>query len=271
MSGQSNVDRPRIAGFGHFIFWEGGSLYIGSSVSPSEFHSHHALQVSLGLTGTVQFKTEADTDWVDYEGAVIPSDLPHTFQAPGRALAHLFCEPESVVGRKIMRRISSPEIARLDAMEARGLAGPLLLAYQNAAPRDEMVMLARRTIAALAGDVEPARTVDPRVRVAIREIHRRLDEPITLGDIAEAAGLSEGRFRHLFVAETGVSFRAFVLWARLNRALSLGYGGASWTDAAHAANFADSAHLTRTCRRMFGIAPTSIRDSGAQVSGVSTA
>ena len=270
MSTDYRGDRPRIAGFGHFIFWEGGSLYIGSSVSPSEFHSHHAIQVSLGLTGTLQFKTEADTDWVDYEGAVIPSDLPHTFQAPGRALAHLFCEPESVLGRKIMRRISS-EIARLDPIEARRLAGPLLLAYQNAAQRDELVMLARQTIAAVAGDVEPARTVDPRVRVAIREIHRRLDEPIALSDIAEAAALSEGRFRHLFVAETGVSFRAFVLWARLNRALSLGYGGASWTEAAHAANFADSAHLTRTCRRMFGIAPTSIRDSGAQVSAVSTA
>jgi AraC family transcriptional regulator len=45
----------------------------------------------------------------------------------------------------------------------------------------------------------------------------------------------------------------------LNRALSIGFSGGSWTEAAHAANFADSAHLTRTCRRMFGLAPTSAR------------
>ena len=66
-------------------------------------------------------------------------------------------------------------------------------------------------------------------------------------------GLSESRFRAPFVAETGVSLRAYILWARLNRALDLGFGGTSWTEAAHAANFADFAHLTRTCRRMFGL------------------
>src|SRR5690606_11080005 len=69
-----------IAGFGQFIFWERGSLYIGSAVSPSELHSHHAIQLSLGLQGRVQFKTTADSSWVEYDGAVIPPDLVHTFQ-----------------------------------------------------------------------------------------------------------------------------------------------------------------------------------------------
>jgi AraC family transcriptional regulator len=32
----------------------------------------------------------------------------------------------------------------------------------------------------------------------------------------------------------------------------------SWTEAAHAACFADSAHLTRTFRRMFGINPAAL-------------
>lgn len=55
------------------------------------------------------------------------------------------------------------------------------------------------------------------------------------------------------------AFRPYVLWTRLNRALELGVAGSSWTDAAHATNFADSAHLTRTCRRMYGLFPTSMR------------
>jgi AraC-like DNA-binding protein len=37
---------------------------------------------------------------------------------------------------------------------------------------------------------------------------------------------------------------------------------ASWTDAAQLAGFADSAHLSRTCRRMFGIAPTMLVPEG---------
>jgi AraC-like DNA-binding protein len=35
-------------------------------------------------------------------------------------------------------------------------------------------------------------------------------------------------------------------------------GGMSWTQAAHLAGFADSAHLNRTYKRMFGITPTTI-------------
>jgi AraC family transcriptional regulator len=70
--------------------------------------------------------------------------------------------------------------------------------------------------------------------------------------------LSPGRFRHLFVAETGTSFRAYVLWMRLNVAIQFAMAGESWTAAAHVAGFADSAHLTRTFKRMFGMNPAAL-------------
>jgi AraC family transcriptional regulator len=257
-----------ISGFGQFIFWERGSLYIGSAVSPSELHSHHAIQLSLGLQGRVQFKTTADSNWVEYDGAVIPPDLLHTFQAPGRVLAHIFIEPESELGRRILGRFGTGRIAALPSEEAEALAAPLRAAYFSNAPDGDLIRIARQTPARLLGDEDAAIAVDSRIRRAFAEIDRRLDEPLTLAELAAHAGLSEGRFRHLFVEETGVAFRPYVLWARLNRALALGYSGVSWTEAAHAANFADSAHLTRTCRRMFGIAPSSVRDAGHDVSSV---
>jgi AraC family transcriptional regulator len=73
-----------------------------------------------------------------------------------------------------------------------------------------------------------------------------------------ARGLSPGRFRHLFVAETGLPHRGYVLWLRLGRAVDVFAAGGSLTDAAHDAGFADSAHLSRTFRRMFGLAPSSL-------------
>jgi AraC family transcriptional regulator len=86
-------------------------------------------------------------------------------------------------------------------------------------------------------------------------VRRSLGGPLTLGDAAAAALLLTSRFGHLFIEQTGCVFRAYVLWLRLNVDMRAAMAGRSWTVAAHEAGFADSAHLSRTFRRMFGIAP----------------
>lgn len=50
--------------------------------------------------------------------------------------------------------------------------------------------------------------------------------------------------------------RRYVLWQRLRAAVELALKGATLTDAAHAAGMSDSAHLSRTFREMFGVAPS---------------
>jgi AraC family transcriptional regulator len=248
-----------IAGFGRVLFWEGGSLWLGLVTGTAQRHSHHALQLCLPLEGTAEFQAEPDGGWIDCVGALITPDAPHAFRAPGRVVANILFEPESALGRTLLARCAEPGINHLDAGFVAPLARPIANAYFGGADDDELRELAQRTVAAAAGvSLRPA-AVDPRIIAAIAQIRERIDEPVVLAALARRAGLSPGRFRHLFVAETGVSLRAFVLWERLNRALSIGFSGGSWTEAAHAANFADSAHLTRTCRRMFGLAPTSAR------------
>lgn len=247
------------AGVGRVVFWEGGSLWLALVTGGADLHRHHAIQISLPVAGMVLFRRSQSTDWVSYAGAVIPPDLPHAFAAPGLVVANILFEPESVAGRALRRRYPGPDIFALPVADVARLAGPLAAALSNGTGDTQLVALARAAIADLAGIAPPATVTDARVLKAIRHIRSHLEEPITLDDLATAAGLSSGRLRHLFVDETGVSSKAFILWERLNRALALGFGGMSWTEAAHAANFADSAHLTRTCRRMFGLAPTGAR------------
>ncbi len=115
-------------------------------------------------------------------------------------------------------------------------------------------------VAELCGaTTEPDRALDPRLARALEYIRAHVRQPIALGDVAAAVALSESRFRHLFVAHTGSSFRAYLLWLRINLAIEAVMAGASWTEAAHEAGFADSAHLTRTHKRVFGIEPSAIR------------
>lgn len=247
------------AGIGRVLFWEGGSLWIALITGNMGWHSHHAIQLCLPIQGLAQFKTDPDGDWITCEGAVIAPGVPHVFHAPGSVVANILFEPESVVGRGLMARHGANGLQLVPGPEAKLLAQPIAKAYFEGADDATLVALARQAVARFSGiDTLPV-IADPRVLRAIAEIRQHLDEPITLPVLARQVGLSAGRLRHLFVAETGVSFRGFLLWERLNRAMALGFGGASWTEAAYAANFADSAHLTRTCQRMFGLAPTRAR------------
>jgi AraC-like DNA-binding protein len=59
-------------------------------------------------------------------------------------------------------------------------------------------------------------------------------------------------------AEIGVPFQRFVLWRRLAAAFERLVAGATITEAAHAAGFADAAHFARTIRAMFGIRASDI-------------
>lgn len=249
----------QLAGIGRVMFWEGGSLWLALIAGGNTLHLHHAIQISLPLTGTVRFRRSQSTEWIDYAGAVIAPDLPHAFEASGRVVANILFEPECAAGRALLNRYGHEGISPLPAAEVSRLVAPIAKAYAAEASDDELVNLAREAIAELSGVTRQAGATDPRVLKAIAHIRAHLDEPISLPWIADAVGLSPGRLRHLFVSETGVSCKAFILWERLNLALAMGFGGASWTEAAHAANFADSAHLSRTCRRMFGLAPTEAR------------
>lgn len=255
----------QLSGIGRVVFWEGGSLWLALITAPGSLHFHHAVQISLPLSGTVRFRRSQSTEWQDYPGAVIAPDLPHAFDAPKRVVANILFEPESLAGRALMSKYGTLGIAALTPRDAARLVAPIAAAYAQNADDSDFISLANAVIADLSGMPTGPGATDQRVLKAIEHIRSHIDEPISLTSLASAVHLSPSRFRHLFALETGVGCKSYILWERLNVALALGFGGTSWTEAAHAANFADSAHLSRTCRRMFGLAPTAGRiDRAAQ-------
>jgi AraC-like DNA-binding protein len=100
--------------------------------------------------------------------------------------------------------------------------------------------------------------LDARIGTALRLLRASASDPPRSIDLARRVGLSAGRLRHLFLREVGLSYRRYLLWLRLRAALQALQRSGSLTTAAHAAGFADSAHLTRTTRRMFGIVPSAM-------------
>jgi AraC-like DNA-binding protein len=250
--------KPRAAG--RILLWRGGSLWIGLALEPTGFHSHHAVQISLSLSdGAVQFRRPEGT-WTSYPAAIVAANQAHAFQAPGHYVAQVFVEPESRNGHALQSRFGDHGISEVAVQPMAHEIDALAAAYESRATDAELVDLSRGVIASLVGSVAaPTELPDLRIATAQRLIRERLNETMSLRTLAAAVHLSPDRFRHLFVAQTGVGIRPYLLWLRLERALSTYIAGASLTEAAHTGGFADSAHFSRTFKKMFGMAPASVR------------
>ena len=92
-----------------------------------------------------------------------------------------------------------------------------------------------------------------RLARVFRWLADHLDDAVDLDTLADVACLSESRFGHLFVEETGLPFRRWILWRRLMRSVERMATGETLTSAALQAGFSDSAHFSRTFLRMFGV------------------
>ena len=82
---------------------------------------------------------------------------------------------------------------------------------------------------------------------------------------AEAVGLSESRFSHLFRKQIGMPVRSYRRWVRLGTALVRALGGLSFTQSALEAGFSDASHFSRSCRQTFGLAPSSLRSANLRL------
>lgn len=100
---------------------------------------------------------------------------------------------------------------------------------------------------------------DERLATILRWLEPALDTSVRVEDAAQAVGLSASRFMHWFAEVSGLPFRAYVRWLRLQRAVRTLADGSTLTEAAHWAGFSDSAHLTRTFVATFGVRPASLR------------
>ncbi len=256
-SGQRGAIKP--FGTGRAVLWRGGMIWIGTAGEPTDFHAHHAIQLALALSGgEVRFRRPGD-DWTAYKAAIVGAHQPHAFEARDELVALILVEPESTEGQAI-GQLYSEGIASLPADTFAPESAALAVAFNDGVSDAELIACARAVISAL-GSVHPspARPLDRRIERAIAILRERPGDAITMAEIAEAVFLSPERFRHLFLQETGIRFRPYVLWLRLELAVACSAAGNSLTDAAHAGGFADSAHFSRTFKRMFGIAPVSVR------------
>lgn len=97
---------------------------------------------------------------------------------------------------------------------------------------------------------------DLRLRESISAMERNIEEPLTLQQLADVAGLSLRHFHRRFTEQLGRSPLTFYRELRLERAHKmLLHGAQSILDVALAHGFYSGSHFTRCYRKQFGRAP----------------
>ncbi|WP_320670175.1 helix-turn-helix transcriptional regulator [Patulibacter defluvii] len=193
---------------------------------------------------------ELDDRRLTAAAVAIPSNVPHRLGTLSRRVAILFAEPLGLDGR----RVDAVARARL-GQPLNGLLGSLAWPAADAAAARAFVAGA---LGRLGGAPAGTAPLSEPVAAAAAYVERTLPGPPTLVAAAQAAHLSPSRLTHRFSPEIGLPFRRYVLWMRLRLAVARLAEGGSLTRAAADAGFSDSAHLSRSFRRAFGLPPSAL-------------
>lgn len=219
------------------------ALYVGPLIAAAR-HKHHAGQIMWVPGG------------VDLEGpdgvasrqplCVIP---PHQAHAHGAApvAAVLWVDRDDV-------RWGCAQAAAPDATLA--LQGAKL----DASLHPEAARALAERLLALVAPAHDADAYVPR-HPAVKRMCALLDASaaetdIRVGELARQSGLSVRQLRHRFTEELGINPRAYLRWRRLRHAIAAIGEGATLTEGALSAGFADSAHFSRVFQAQFGMAPS---------------
>jgi AraC-like DNA-binding protein len=174
-------------------------------------------------------------------------DGPTTFTAvklPAGDVARVRSEGEAVA------------IAQLDTNDQR--AAPfhrLINAVCAGADRLSLEVAVAEAINALSliRDAHPGRSRP--VRRAVERLRERLDDPITLDDLADYADFDKFHLCRAFRAQIGMPPHTYLTHLRVGRAKELLRRGVRASDVAPLVGFCDQAQLTRHFRRIVGITP----------------
>ncbi|AFU00932.1 helix-turn-helix domain-containing protein [Nocardia brasiliensis] len=230
--------------------WQGtallrpGTLAFAGAIGTTAAHAHHAVQLMTAPTELCV----VDGNGKRHSGThlIIPADAVHRIDTGAAIGTAVFLDPDSEPGRVAHQR------ARTDGWNT-GFGFPA----HTVGERGLDTFVTALTSALLPAEHRPDR--HPAVEAAMALLPDLVAAgTVSTRDLAGRVGLSATRLTHLFTAQVGIPLRRFILWLRLGRAIATAAAGADLTTAAHAAGFADSAHLTRTCREIFGLPPSAL-------------
>jgi AraC-like DNA-binding protein len=230
-------------------------------------HSHPTWTLAVVHDGAARFEVDARPQRADSgELFLLEPEAVHTGMAAvphGWAYKVLYLDP-SLVTECDERDGAGPRAARWVVFRDRALQRSLLAAHAaldsgaTGLELDEPVLGAIDALRPhlLPGPAPAGGRYEHRaVRRARAHLLERWDRPVSLVELAQAAGLSRFELIRRFRQQTGLTPHAYQTNLRIARARTMLSAGEPPAWVAAACGFADQPHLTRTFRRLVGVTP----------------
>ncbi|TSD94876.1 helix-turn-helix domain-containing protein [Skermania sp. ID1734] len=224
-----------------------GILAFSGSIGRTDTHAHHAVQIMTANTPLTVVDERGDRQRGTH--VIVPADTQHWIEVGAGVGTVVFLDPDTAAGRAAHQR----------CRDVGWTGGPPLVGPDHPY-RSLAVVITNLFLILLPGEQIADRQAKHPAVAAAQDLLPGLvaQGPVRTSDLAHRVGISVSRLTHLFSDQVGLPVRRYVLWIRLSTAITRVAAGDDLTAAAHAAGFADSAHLTRTCREIFGLPPSAL-------------
>jgi AraC-like DNA-binding protein len=219
----------------------GHALYVGPLAAIPE-HRASVSALLVGMEGSFDLIVNGSTQI--HRIAHIKSQTLHALDAHGRRMAVFYFDPGIELRHRFDDLTQLLSVIELALSPENREAWNALLAFIRA-------------------DFPPSQPEPRLAAVALRLIQSSGETP-GAKELAATAQLSVSRLEHLFRAQFGVPLGAFKNWYRFRLAVKHLLNGSSITEAAHAAGFHDSAHLSHAFKDTFGLPPSQVFTTSLQ-------
>jgi AraC-like DNA-binding protein len=234
-----------------------GAFYLGPTMNTT-VHALHTYKIYIAIDGEFDLLLEGGRSFSSCKAAIIAPDRLHKLFSRG-GMVGLFClVPETEAGRKISAFFSGQDVFAPPPQVLAAIMPHLRMYLEHGCNVEEACDLCGYLFNNLAPCSNAGSVLDFRVRHAIKYLDSMVGCRVTIAKVASEVALSQSYLEHLFSEQVGISISRYVLWARMRDAVTLMVSNQCLTQVAHEVGFSDSAHLSRTFRRMLGIAPSDL-------------
>ena len=234
-----------------------GAFYLGPTMNTT-VHALHTYKIHIAIDGEFDLLLEGGRSFSSCKAAIIAPDRLHKMSSRGAMVGLFYLVPETSEGRKVSAFFSGQDVFAPPPQVLAAIMPHLRVYLEHGCNVDEADDLCGYLFNNLAPLSNAGSVLDFRVRHAIKYLDSMVGCRVTIARVASEVALSQSYLEHLFSEQVGISISRYMLWARMRDAVTLMASNQCLTQVAHEVGFSDSAHLSRTFRRMLGIAPSDL-------------